>query len=325
MHPHALPRAAAPVPRGPLADATPPRRTIGAIVALVDGEPITLHELDRACERLRRGDPDHPAADRRAQALEFLIDSTLARHCARALGIAVGDEALGQAARRLCGGADGEAAWQQACEAWQLSWTGVRAALHEQLLRQALHDAALARLAPQAVADDAPVEPVEPVEPGESVRRAVRLRQIMLSARQGPAPATTPQQRLQALRQRIVADGEDFAALARSLSIDGSARAGGDLGWLAQGQLPPEFESAIAALAPGEVSQPFASRVGWHLVQVVARREQRISAAERQAQARHQAREQAARALVASWIAERRARARIVYWPARAEQGLAAC
>ncbi|MGB5728252.1 MAG: peptidylprolyl isomerase, partial [Thiogranum sp.] len=76
------------------------------------------------------------------------------------------------------------------------------------------------------------------------------------------------------LRERI-AQGEDFAVLARAHSQDpGSGSQGGDLGWVTPGQMVPEFEQAMNELTIGEVSQPVQSRFGWHLIQVQERREQ---------------------------------------------------
>lgn len=79
--------------------------------------------------------------------------------------------------------------------------------------------------------------------------------------------------RLQQLRQRIQG-GDDFADLARSHSDDkGSAINGGDLGWINSGDLVPEFEQEIQELAPGQISQPFRTPFGWHIVQVLERRQ----------------------------------------------------
>jgi peptidyl-prolyl cis-trans isomerase SurA len=67
--------------------------------------------------------------------------------------------------------------------------------------------------------------------------------------------------------------GADFAALAKEYSDDATADQGGDLGWLARGAVVPEFQQAMDALAPGQISEPFRSRFGWHLVQVIERRD----------------------------------------------------
>jgi peptidyl-prolyl cis-trans isomerase SurA len=82
------------------------------------------------------------------------------------------------------------------------------------------------------------------------------------------------QRRLEQLRIRIVG-GDDFATLARSHSDDtGSALAGGDLGWVNPGDTVPAFEREMDALAPGAISQPFQSPFGWHILQVIERRDQ---------------------------------------------------
>jgi peptidyl-prolyl cis-trans isomerase SurA len=79
--------------------------------------------------------------------------------------------------------------------------------------------------------------------------------------------------RLEQLKIRIKG-GEDFAELARGHSEDTvSAAAGGDLGWVSPGNLVPEFESRMNELGPGEVSEPFETQFGWHIVQVLGRRE----------------------------------------------------
>ena len=79
--------------------------------------------------------------------------------------------------------------------------------------------------------------------------------------------------RLEQLRQRIL-DGEDFATLARANSQDpGSAIKGGDLGWVSAGTMVPKFEEQMMRLADGEISQPFKTRFGWHIVQVLGHRQ----------------------------------------------------
>ena len=79
--------------------------------------------------------------------------------------------------------------------------------------------------------------------------------------------------RLQQLRIRLVG-GEDFAVMARSHSDDtASAIKGGDLGWVSPGDTVPDFEEQMNKLGPGQLSEPFRSPFGWHLVQVLDRRQ----------------------------------------------------
>jgi peptidyl-prolyl cis-trans isomerase SurA len=82
----------------------------------------------------------------------------------------------------------------------------------------------------------------------------------------------TVRQKLSKLRDRIL-KGEDFAGLASTNSADpGSAPDGGDLGWTGPGTFVPEFDKAIADLKVNEISEPFKSRYGWHIVQMLGTR-----------------------------------------------------
>ena len=79
---------------------------------------------------------------------------------------------------------------------------------------------------------------------------------------------------LRSLKQRIL-NGEDFAKLAKANSDDtGSAVRGGDLGWTSSGDLVPEFEDAMNRLQIGQISDPFQTPFGWHIVEVMDRRKQ---------------------------------------------------
>ncbi|MGD2081625.1 MAG: peptidylprolyl isomerase [Chromatiales bacterium] len=92
--------------------------------------------------------------------------------------------------------------------------------------------------------------------------------------------------RLAQLRERILS-GDDFAALARSHSDDkASAISGGDMGWVNRGDTVPEFERVMDRLQPGEISEPFQTPFGWHIVQVLDRRQYDSTAEARIAAAR---------------------------------------
>jgi len=79
--------------------------------------------------------------------------------------------------------------------------------------------------------------------------------------------------RMDQLESRL-RSGEDFATLAKSNSQDTlSAAKGGDLGWVNPGDLVPKFEEVMDNTAPGQISQPFETEFGWHILQVLGRRE----------------------------------------------------
>jgi peptidyl-prolyl cis-trans isomerase SurA len=114
--------------------------------------------------------------------------------------------------------------------------------------------------------------------------------------------------RLLNYKQQIQA-GTDFATLARQFSQDGSASAGGDLGWASPGQFVPEFEQVMARLRPGQVSDPLVSRFGVHLIQVMERREAPMTVREQREMVRNQLREKKLEELYANWVTELRGRA----------------
>ncbi len=95
-------------------------------------------------------------------------------------------------------------------------------------------------------------------------------------------------QKLLNLRERVE-NGDDFAALARAHSEDtGSAANGGDLGWVNPGMMVPEFEKAMNALKPNQLSQPVRTSFGLHLIQVLDRRTHDITQERMEAAARQQ-------------------------------------
>lgn len=106
---------------------------------------------------------------------------------------------------------------------------------------------------------------------GPMIVEQLQSRHILLRPNEVQDDATT-RQRLAAIRARIAA-GEDFGALASVTSEDpASASRGGDLGWNSAGAFDPEFENVLAGLKDGEISEPFRTQFGWHIVQITGRR-----------------------------------------------------
>ncbi len=109
-------------------------------------------------------------------------------------------------------------------------------------------------------------------EAAQGLVEQTNARHILLKPTEIQDDATV-EQRLRTVRERIL-KGEDFAGLAQTLSEDpGSATDGGDLGWTAPGTFVPEFDKALASLKENEISQPFRTQFGWHIVQLLGRRQ----------------------------------------------------
>ncbi|NMM76053.1 molecular chaperone SurA [Acidovorax sp. SRB_14] len=124
---------------------------------------------------------------------------------------------------------------------------------------------------------------------------------------------TAAAQRLADYRRRILAGQADFAELAREYSKDGSAKQGGDLGWATPGRYVPEFEQALNALKPGEISEPLVSRFGVHLIQLLERREVKLGQREQRDMVRDIVREKKLDEAYANWARELRGRAYVEY------------
>lgn len=100
----------------------------------------------------------------------------------------------------------------------------------------------------------------------------VHVRHILMKTTELADDATV-RQKLEAIRERIQ-KGEDFAGIASITSEDpGSASQGGDLGWTSPGTFVPEFDQAISGLKLNEISEPFHTQYGWHIAQVLGRRQ----------------------------------------------------
>lgn len=114
--------------------------------------------------------------------------------------------------------------------------------------------------------------------------------------------------RLDELKDRVE-HGTDFGELARLHSDDTSAAKGGDLGWVSPGDVVPDFERAMDALKPGQISAPFKTPFGWHIVQVVERREQDMSKDRQKIAARQAIRQRKSEDQWQEWVRQQRDKA----------------
>lgn len=119
--------------------------------------------------------------------------------------------------------------------------------------------------------------------------------------------------RIEGIRQRIIS-GEDFATLARASSDDKAAAAeGGSLGWVSPGMMVPRFEEEMDKLKPGEISQPFMTQFGWHIVQVLSRRKHDSTQDFQRSQAIQIIRKRKTDEAIEDWLRRLRAEAYVDY------------
>ena len=130
-------------------------------------------------------------------------------------------------------------------------------------------------------------------------------RHILIRQRQGLQDADV-ERRLQGYRDQIRAKTADFEALAKKFSEDGSAPNGGLLGWMGPGELVPPFEIAMNRLQIGEVSDPVKTEFGWHLIQVLERRDAQLTVEKQREFARAAIRERKFEQAYQDWLRQLR-------------------
>ena len=138
-----------------------------------------------------------------------------------------------------------------------------------------------------------------------------RARHILIGMKTGVSDDDA-RERLKRLRERIVG-GADFAELAKVHSDDPSSTKGGDLGWISPGDTVPEFERALTQLKENEISAPVQTQYGWHLVQLLERRTEGLSADRQRATARNAIRARKVEDARQDWVRMARDRAFVEY------------
>ncbi|ROQ20997.1 MULTISPECIES: peptidylprolyl isomerase [Marinimicrobium] len=138
---------------------------------------------------------------------------------------------------------------------------------------------------------------------GNSMVEQTKARHILIKTSEIVDDAAA-EQKLTELRERVL-NGESFADLAREHSEDiGSMLQGGDLGWTMPGQMVPAFDQTMNETDVGEVSEPFKSQFGWHILTVEDRREQDMSEQMIRNQAANMLRERRFDEELQTWLAE---------------------
>lgn len=139
-----------------------------------------------------------------------------------------------------------------------------------------------------------------------------RVRHILIKTNQIVTPSEA-RRKLNELKQRLDNKAATFDELAKLFSNDLSASRGGDLGWVYPGDTVPEFERAMDALQPGQVSEPVESPFGYHLIQVVERKKDDVSKERQRLIARQAIRERKLEEATQDWLRQLRDRAYVEY------------
>ena len=263
-----------------LATPAPPHRVLDRVAALVNGEVVTLLELqERAGPELRRieAQPSSPARERdRARVLKEAFDGAVSERLFQsqvaALGVEITDgeiDSVIQDVKRRNGLDD-----ERLDEA--LRSQGLDRASYRKAVKRDLESMRLVQLKirNKVKVTDEDVKNYWQTHPQEfRASEEVRVRHIFLPLPRDADAADTA--RVNAIADKALARlkaGEDFAKVAREMSQGPSASEGGELGWLRRGTVQPEVEKVAFALQPGEISGLIRTPPGIQLLKVEERR-----------------------------------------------------
>lgn len=257
-----------------------PGRVLDRVAAVVNGEVITLAELEeRAGPDLRRADAE-PAGPQRDQARAHVLQQTLDVVVAEklfgaqvsSLGVEVGDAEIDQVIddvkkrNHLDDAHLDEALGQQGMDR-----AGYRKAVKRDLETMRIVQM---KIRSKVKVSDEDVQNYWQTHPQEfKADEEVRVRHVFLALAEGASAAEAARVRERA--EKVVARlrrGDEFGLVARQLSEGPSAQEGGELGWLRRGTVQPEVEKVAFGLQTGQISDPVRTRSGYQILQVEERR-----------------------------------------------------
>lgn len=140
----------------------------------------------------------------------------------------------------------------------------------------------------------------------------IHARHILIKVNQ-LVSADEAKRKLIDLKQRLLNKSATFDELAKTYSNDGSASRGGDLGWIYPGDTVPEFEKAMMALKPGEISEPIETQFGFHLIEVLDKKTDDVSAERKRIAAKQALRERKVAEATEEWLRQLRDKAYVEY------------
>ena len=156
---------------------------------------------------------------------------------------------------------------------------------------------------------------------GGSTVQQIHARHILIKVNQ-LVSADEAKRKLLDLKQRILNKSATFEELAKTYSNDTSANRGGDLGWIYPGDTVPEFEKALVSLQPGAISDPVETQFGFHLIQVLEKKTDDMSAERKRIAAKQALRERKIAEATEEWLRQLRDRAYVEYRLNDNKQGL---
>ena len=247
--------------------------TVNRIVAVVNDAVITEADVVNQMNALLE-DPEaripkeaDPAEVHRV-ILRRLIEQQVILQEARRAGIVVSSDEVAARMDEFRQRFESDEAFQQSLAEAGVSEEQLKESVRDQLLVQRVVDSSVRStisVSPQEVARELEAHP-ELAKPGDRVRASHLL--VRVDERRSEAQARVLIEDL----HRQLAGGAEFAELAKRYSEDSHREDGGAMGWVAQGELLPELDTALFNLPAGQLSEPIQTRLGFHLLKAEERR-----------------------------------------------------
>ena len=246
-------------------------KAVDSIAAVADGEVITQRQLSVAVARMASDKPQGMTeSDFRKQVLAQLVNQSLVAQAGKRRHIQAEEGEIDAVVAQTA------AARKMTPEQYYAA--SERSGVGKEALRQSVADSIIANKVQQQVVMqgsqvserevDAAIAQAkaanQPLPQGEPVMQ-YRAQHILI--KDNPANRQEAQNNARKIWE-LARSGQAFDQLARRYSADGSAQAGGDLGWFSDGQMVTTFENAIHQLKPGQISPPVRSQFGWHVIKL---------------------------------------------------------
>lgn len=255
---------------------------IDRVIATVGGELLLLSELQEQLSLIASQQGTAITPEIRCDVLEQLMTSKLLVNQAQLDSIEVSEaEVEGQLDARLdriLGLMNGDL--RQFEEYYGQTVSEVRAQFRDDLRDQLLSERMRAQIVAEAEMTPSEVKTFFESIPADSLpyfNSEVEYRELVYEPKVNPEQRAIALAQIEEIRRLLVEEDADFAELARKRSDDpGSGRAGGELGWAPRGTFVPEFEAAAYRLEVDEISDVVESPFGFHLIQLLERRGNRV-------------------------------------------------
>lgn len=259
------------------AQAEPPKpfpAQLPDVLARVDGEEVKKSDFDLLIKNIELGGGPVPAEQRDKVfrgMLDRLITHKVLQHEAAKRNISASDTEVEDRMKGMRAQFPSDDEFKKALAARNMSEERLRTDARVEIAISKLLEGEAASL-PEAT--DADAKAFYDTNPDKFKQdESVRASHVLLLVDEKADEATKKKTRaeIDAILKRARA-GEDFAALAKAHSKDGSAAQGGDLGFFGKGRMVPEFEQAAFALKPGEVSDVVTTQFGYHIIKLTERK-----------------------------------------------------